>query len=949
MNIPNHPNVHKTALPDAERLLPRAGMLQAVDAALERATLVWLAGPPGAGKSGLAAQAVRRLGAAGGRCVWYRLDEEDADVAGVFDALRQHPALAGVPSLPAWSPGPEMGLATFTRRFFATLAACAPLTLVFDDCHRLDDDAAFFELLDAAREACAPGVRLLAVGRRRPPPRLARGVLAGWLEVIDDLRWHDEDALRLGAHAAGRPWQAEERALLQAAQGWPAHVIAIGRALRQGRGPDAAASAGRAFGEYLANELLLMVPPDCRREFRLLSELPDIPMRLVRQGQVGAAIGRVLDELAASSYFVEETVGGTWRLHDLLRDALRAETRRSETEAALAHARSRLAGWVADEQPEASMQLLVAAGDHDGVLELLRREGRAWLAQGRHRQLAAWLHALRHAASAVEPADVRQAEMLIWEAEAQLPMDPAAARAMFGQARRTLCAAQQAAAAYRAWHGEAASFTVEWASVEGQAALVDELEALQSAVGPPPGEWQCRIPAAALTAIFYANADDPRREQLAEQTRQAIEASHDCSSRVIAAAQLLRYWASWTGDLRAARVLYDTFDRQVDTDASLSTHARLAWWASSCTLDWAQGDPARCHEKVSRGLALADESGVREHDFFLLCQGVSAALAHEDLPRALEMLERLSRAAVGKARIAVLFHQWHRSWFELLRGDARASLAHAEAAIRSADAVGGRFHRLAARSLRGPALLALGDIDAARRVQRELFEQAREGGCLVYVFVALWDAAAIAERAGETAEFHQLLDRILQYKELGGFHSHMRFRADEAARWMAVALDQRIRPEVARQWIRERQLARPEGHAGEWPMPVRIGAMSGLSVVVDGCDAPAAGVRPPQKLRELLALLVAARHGVSQSDLCDWLWPDSDGDRSSASLKTAVQRLRGWIGRDAVVVRDGIVALNPQRVQCDLWQQLDAAARSLPPTVLSGFDGPPIRALRRPM
>lgn len=942
---------YKVSLPDVERLLPHDALLQVVEAALSRSSLVWLAGPPGAGKSGLAAQAVRRLHVAGGSCVWYRLDEEDADVAGLFDTLRHHPALSEARGLPAWSPGLEMGLPAFARRFFAALAPCAPLTLVFDDCHRLADEAVFFDLLDAAREACAPGIRLLAVGRRRPPSRLMRGELAGWLEVIDDLRWNDEEALRLGAHAAGRPWTIEEAELLQAAQGWPAHVIAIGRALRRGRGPDAATSAGRAFGEYLANELLLMLPQHCQQEFRLLAELPDVPRELVQHGHVSPAIGRVLDELAASGYFVESATNGAWRLHDLLRDALRDETQRRESDTAIASARRRLAGWVRDVQPEVAMQLLVAANDTDGALALLRNEGKGWLAQGRHRQVSAWIASLRQTATVGEPLDIRRAEMLIWEAEALLPLDPGAARLMFGQARRTLAAAQMAEPAYRAWYGEATSFNVEWATLDGKAELVDELDAMQAVLGPPGGEWQCRAAAAALSSILYVKPDDPRLPQLVERTARAIEASRDCNGRVIAASQLMTYHFNWSGDIRAARVLHDTFDRQVDVDGSLSAQARLAWWSSSVALDWVQGDPAHCHEKVLRGLELADATGVREHDFFLLCQGLTAALATEDLPRARELLDRLSRVAVGTARVAAIVLQWHRSWFERLQGDAHAALAHAEATIRSTNATGRLFHQLAARSLPGPALLALGDIDGARQAQRNLFEQARVCGCSMYVFIALWDAASIAEQAGDTVAFRGLLDRLLQFKELGGFHTHMRFRAAEAARWMAFALDHDVRPHVARLWIREKQLVRPDEHAGEWPVPVRIGALKGLAVEVDGSDAPASGVRPPQKLRELLALLVAARSGVSQADLCYWLWPDSDGDRSSASLKTAVQRLRTWLGRDAVVVRDGIVALNPLRVQCDLWQLLDAAAPQaappLPETVLAGFDGPPISALRR--
>jgi hypothetical protein len=166
------------------------------------------------------------------------------------------------------------------------------------------------------------------------------------------------------------------------------------------------------------------------------------------------------------------------------------------------------------------------------------------------------------------------------------------------------------------------------------------------------------------------------------------------------------------------------------------------------------------------------------------------------------------------------------------------------------------------------------------------------------------------------------------------------------AELLAHALEHGILPQVAQRWIREKRVPAPRPVPG-WPMPVQIDALAGLEVrIEDGGDAPAPQ-KPPAKLRELLAILVAERGGVAQAELGEWLWPDADGDRAAASLKVSVHRLRQWLGSEAVTVRNQRVGLNPARVGCDLWQVLDRLPALDPERILAGFDSPPVLALRQ--
>jgi hypothetical protein len=930
---------YKLAAPGITGQVPRPKQLVALSAALAGAPLVWMVGLPGAGKTSTAAQWAHDALTLDEHCIWYRLDEDDADIAGLFDALRHHPQHGAPHRLSAWSPDNQPDLRRFSQRFFSLLAAGTEsrLTLILDDCHRVPDGSPLFDMLDAARETCGEQLRFLLIGRRPPPLPLARGVVPGWLAVYDDLGLSLDEAAAVAEGVSGRAWRPDEVQALQAANGWMAHVLALARSRHAGA---LVADTSGQVGEFLCSELLLMLPDHERRALRLLAELPEMPRALAHK-HLPHNVARFLDQLAARRYFVNITANDAWRLHDLLRDGLRAQNMLLESPAELAAARRERASWVMVDAPDIAMNLQVAAGDTPGALALLRERGRDWLAQGRHQQVLAWLAALP---------ENDDPEALLWRAEALLPSAPEDARPLFARSRALLVGQGRAEGAYRAWCGEVASYVVQWGAVQGLAELVDNLEQLEAQLGQPPGDWRFRTAADALTALMYGRAEDPRMQHYAQATALAVQQAPDAGSRIVAAAQLLIYRLWWAGDFPGGRALYDAFDAEVDTGTGLAPLARLIWWSNAAIVDWQCGDPQRCYDKVDRGVALADNSGVHVRDFFLLTQGIFCALSQEDWPRAETYLARLAATERSHKRLDTMVHHFFRSWYSLSRGDAALALAHAKTAMPLADSIGSLFHKVIVLSALAPAALHNGDVATANQAYRAQLALAKGSQNLTFAYIAFCSGAEIAQATGDTEALAKQVGRMLTVKQLGGFHSDCGWRTPMRARFLAFALERNILPDVARQWIREKQVPPPPGHSGDWPMPVRIRALDGLEVEVDGVPQEEAGAKPSTRLRELLAALVARRaKGATQAELCDWLWPDTEGDKAQASLKVAVHRLRGWLGGDSVLMKNGVVALNPQRVACDLWRLQDSNPMALAGAagqVLAGHYMPPVAELR---
>ncbi len=909
----------------------RDALLDRLTLCTSRAPLTWIVALPGAGKTSAVARWIldRDLPA-----VWYRVAHDD-DGARWLDALRE--GLSDRHALPVWSPENQIEPLEFARSLFSTLKNDA-LTLVLDDCHRVGDASELFSLLSVLPEVCGAGTRCVLISRRAPPPVLSRGLAAGWLSVVDDLRLTDEEAAQIAEARGHRPALGELRSMLQAADGWLAHLLALCQ--RPSSRSHFRGDHGEQIGDFLAAELLESLPAAGRDPLRRLAELPEIPKDAGAR-LMAPEVRRLLATLSAQRYFVDET-DDHFRLHDLLRDALLRRNEEKDTPDELRAVRRELATRVRETMPEAAMRLRAVSGDTAGALELLDAHAQEWFRRGLHRTIQTWLQQLP------DPADSRErAALALYRAQALLPLEPEAARPVLASARRLSIEAGDSERAYLAWSGEVSSYVIQWGAVHGLADLVDDLQTLHEALGPPSERLSLRTSSDALTALMYGRPEDSRLGHFARLTAQTLAHAPDAGVRIGAAAQLLIYKMWWVGDFPGGRALYETFDAEVSEGEHLPPLARLLWWSCASIVDWQCGSAEECHRKVERGLALAESTGVHVRDFFLLTQGIFCALSWEDWTRAERYLVRLGRTERNHKRLDAMVHHFFRSWYSLARGDARAALAHAENAWPLAKALGSTFHKVIVLSALAPARVHCGDIDGAERAYRMQLALAKAASNPTFSFIAFCAGVEIAMARGDEAGTAKQVERILMVKHLGGFHSGCGWRTPMMQAVLSFALRKGILPDVARLWIKEKKIPPPEARPDGWPLRIRIDTRGGLTVHVDGGEAsPRPGTKTSRKLRELVAALATDRAGATHADLADWLWPDAEGDRAAASLKVAIHRARQWLGHEAIRVEDGRAFLNPSQVECDLWQAGGSQTANAE-RVLYGFDAPPIRALRR--
>ena len=156
----------KTTRPVVGAAVARERLFARLDGTPAR-TVAWISGPPGSGKTTLAASYVesRHL-----RSLWYQVDPEDDDVATFFHYLG-HAARkldsGKARDYPAYAPAEGADVGAFARRYFRQLFARAkgPFALVFDNLHAVPAQSALHKV---ARGRHQPGAEAKLHHRRQP-------------------------------------------------------------------------------------------------------------------------------------------------------------------------------------------------------------------------------------------------------------------------------------------------------------------------------------------------------------------------------------------------------------------------------------------------------------------------------------------------------------------------------------------------------------------------------------------------------------------------------------------------------------------------------------------------------------------------------------------------------------------------------------------------------------
>jgi LuxR family transcriptional regulator, maltose regulon positive regulatory protein len=896
-----------------ERLFAR------LDECLRDAVAVWIAAPPGAGKTTLVAS---WLDARALRALWYQVDAGDGDPASFFYHLGLGAKQAGLSRkvhLPLLTPEYMPDIAGFTRRYFRSLCQGLPqpCVLVLDNVQDAPEASPFGAVLRDALGELPQGTHAVLVSRTEPPAEHARlrasKVLAelGW----DELRLTEDEAAQIAANAHRVP-TAGIGALVERCGGWAAGLtLLLDHARATGSSVADAPRSPQALFDYFAAELFDRLPQPTQQLLLRTALLPWVSVEMARSLSGNDNAGALLEGLRRKHLFTDRRAGAdaSYQYHALFREFLEIrmhETYSRSERQRLVHNSAQLLAGV--EQSNAALQLYLTAGDEGAAVQLVLGHAPVLAAQGRLQTLAAQIGAL--------PADTseRVPWLAYWLGTCEFGPDLATSRRRlevaferFGAQADTLGQAVTAAGIIETHNVEYRNFTLldPW--------IAELHRLLDSKLVFPDFRFELGVLGSLLSALVIRRPGHELLAPYVARVRSLVDVAADVNTRVAGASHLLHYYV-FLEETHACEELIACIRPHLK-DPKLSPHNGCIWLQfQSLYFQFLRYDSREANESMDAALDLIERNGLRHCAIQLRAQAAMLRLEAADVEGAARQLAQASPGLDG-LRFDMAWHNGAHSWLALLRGDHEGAVLHAKRMVYECASAGMPHGHGIALMLRANALAAAGDgagaLERLRRSNQGHVARRSVGDLTVYLIEANLHLMCGDLAAAEGTLRHAFLIGR-QHKLFNTFQ----WLAPQMSRLCAFALEHDIETAYVTELIRVRGLMPLSPDTPVWPWPIKVHTLRRFEILKGDQALHFEGKTQRKPLALLKALIVLGGADVPEDKLIDIVWAESlEGDQQKA-FDVTLHRLRKLLGNDkAIQVSDRRVSLNREIVWVDLW------------------------------